>query len=353
MLEGWKVRRELKRIRQQLALMSAALYEPVLRRLHKRRFARGFPEHPGAVGLLSKVAIFIVWQPGGLSAVTLDTCRHLRAAGYSVMLISNAPLRRDDISRVAPHVWRIIERPNFGYDFGGYRDGIKLLEREGISPDNLIILNDSVYFPVFPDDDTIERMERAEADICGVVLRRRGRTKFLESYFYLLKGHVLRHGAFRDFWQCYPLTSNKYQTIRRGERGFGVAMDTAGLRIDAMFPKRDFHAAIMAADHATLRRIVDHAALPSRRATQHARALARTGTPEELREFIRVQTEKRQFYSAFPVASHGLMHFPVLKRSNNAVALAWRRQYLRAVDAGVLAPPIPAIADELHRCLRR
>lgn len=353
MLERWKLRRELDRIKQQLSMIPEVLYEPILRRKHDRAFEKGFTEHKGAVELTSKVAIFIVWQPDGLLASTLDTCRHLHAAGYSVMLISNAKLRPDDITAVKPCAWRIIDRPNFGYDFGGYRDGIRLLDREGIVPDDLIILNDSIYFPIFPNDDTIKKLEQSDADISGMILRRRGDASFLESYFYLIKGHVLHHEAFRDFWNKYPLTSNKYKTIRRGERGFGAAMESAGLKIDGLFTEQDFRAEVLAADHMILREIVKHAALPSREATQTARSLAQNGTTEQLQIFIFSQMLKLQFYSAFPVASHSLMKFSVLKRSNDEVASAWRREYLRAVDAGLIAPPTPSVADELRRHLLR
>lgn len=349
MLEGWKLRRELDRIKQQLSMIPEMLYEPILRHKHDRAFEAGFPEHKGAVELTSKVAIFIVWQPDGLLTSTLNTCRHLHAAGYSVMLISNAPLRSDDITAMRPYAWRIIDRPNFGYDFGGYRDGIRLLEREGIVPDNLIILNDSIYFPIFPNDDTIRKLEQSDADISGMILRQRGEAHFLESYFYLIRGHVLRHEAFRDFWIKYPLSSNKYKTIRRGERGFGAAMESAGLKIEGVFTEQDFQAAILAADHGMLREIVKHAALPSRDATQVAQSIAQNGTTEQLQAFIFSQMLKLQFYSAFPVASHSLMRFPVLKRSNNEVANAWRREYLRAVEAGLITPPTSTVADELHR----
>ncbi len=349
MVERWKIRRELVRIKQQLAMIPEALYEPIMRRRHERAFAQSDSEHQGSVGLSSKVAIFVVWQPDGLRTSTLDTCHHLHMAGYSVMLVSNAQMQPDDIARVQPNVWRIITRPNFGYDFGGYRDGIRLLDYEEIVPDELIILNDSIYFPILPEDDTIKRLEQNDADISGMVLRCRGSERFLESYFYLIKGHVLQNRAFRDFWNNYTFTSNKYKTIRRGERGFSAAMADAGLKLDGLFKKQEFRTAIMSADKTMLREIVKHAALPSSDAAQRARSIAQAGTPEELRSLIFSQMEKLQFYSAFPVGSHSLMNFPVLKKSKDEVATAWRQQYLRAVDAGLVAPPPLSVANEIRR----
>jgi len=91
--------------------------------------------------------------------------------------------------------WRVIERPNFGYDFGGYRDGILLLEAWGIAPERLLILNDSIWMPLAPNSTLIDRFEAAEGAVIGGILHpdkvrrrvvKRVRRGFVESYLYLI-----------------------------------------------------------------------------------------------------------------------------------------------------------------------
>jgi hypothetical protein len=61
----------------------------------------------------------------------------------------------------------IVERPNFGYDFGGYRDGVWLIGKLGLRPREVLFLNDSVWFPILKNATLLAEMRATSQDYVG------------------------------------------------------------------------------------------------------------------------------------------------------------------------------------------
>ena len=191
----WKLYREMDRLRQAGQAAIGRLYEPFLQRRHDRNRDRVLAFHAGDLPLGPKVAVFLIYQPKGLRPSCLLTCRHLVEKGYSPLVMSNTPLGEADLRALQGVAWKVVIRPNYGYDFGGYRDAILWLQDQDIVPDRLMILNDSVWFPVWPGETLIDRMEALPVDLAGAVIhhaqRRRKiatlRPAFIESYFYIAR----------------------------------------------------------------------------------------------------------------------------------------------------------------------
>ena len=146
-MQLWKIRRELDRIKTQLQGWFGELVEPAQRKKHDAWLAQFSPDlclQPQT----RRIAVFLLYQPAGITDSTLASCRFLSECGFSVLAVSNAPVSTLDRQRLAPLLWRFMERPNFGYDFGGYRDAIHWLWRQHIEFDQLLLVNDSIWFPV-------------------------------------------------------------------------------------------------------------------------------------------------------------------------------------------------------------
>lgn len=349
MIPGWKIRRELGRLGQQLRGLGERLTDPAAQRRLDRAVAAGLPRIDGALALENRVALFLIYQPEGLAASTLETCRWLASAGYAPFVVSNAPIRKGDRERLAATVWRAVERPNFGYDFGGYRDGLACLAQWGVTPEAMVILNDSVWLPVLPATDLLDRLAEHPADIAGTILRFRGEERFLESYIYHMHRSALKHPAFRAFWAGLRLTSNKYHVIRRGERGFSTAMRRAGLRVEGVYDDGAMAKRIAEQDTDFLRLTLRHAAyIDAPLAAERDRLMAGAGAGWRAAAVAHVETvlAKRLAYSSFPYAMVRLTGYPLLKKSAEPVSRAWRLAHLGAVAAGDLpAPPAPMLAE--------
>ncbi|MCU0828633.1 MAG: rhamnan synthesis F family protein [Tabrizicola sp.] len=341
------------------------LYEPILKLRHDRwRAALPAPSDLG-VPLLPKVALVLVFQPRGIAASLLVTLRHLVEQGYAPLVISNAPVSQSDRARLFPMSWRLIERPNFGYDFGGYRDGILLLQHWGVRPERLIVMNDSIWMPLAPGSTLIARMETASGDIIGGiehpdVPRRSGtvRAGFIESYLYLVNRTAWDHPAFCRFWQGYRLSSNKMNAVYRGERGFSRRMRAAGLSVRGLFAPQVLLDALKGQETDALRLTLQYAAYTEpdlKEAGADLLAEVTSDWPKRVLDHVRATSSRRRFSSSFPWPSLALLQLDLMKKSagpssGSALSLhsLMRRQYLRAVEAGDLPIPYPEVLSEIE-----
>lgn len=352
MIPLWKVQREFGRLRQQLMAVPEAIWEPRAARLHDLAFASGFPITVGDVPYLERVALILTYQTGELPNSLLKMCEHLRKNGFSPLIICNAPVTAAQSDALRPVAWRILQRPNFGYDFGGYRDGLRYLSSQGAHPHECLIINDSIWWPLRDSDTLLDRLRASESGIAGTVLRDRDGERFLESYCYLIQGSVLQAPAFVRYWQNLALTSNKYKVIRRGERGFSSAMLAAGLGIRGVFETSQFLLIFAEQPTEFMRNTLAYAAYTERSDASTGAALRQRPDDKNWRAdciaHVTKTLQKGQCYSAFPYASLRLQDYPVLKKSNDRVSQHWRQAVLRAIDDGMVAPFSDDVMVELR-----
>jgi Rhamnan synthesis protein F len=364
----WKVYRELDRTRQMLHAMIGRIYEPFVQRAHDRKRDQILQVRDGHVPLGQKVALLLIYQPKGVSPTVMLTCRHLVAKGYAPMVVSNTPLSDADLAALAVCTWKTILRPNYGYDFGGYRDGILWLQDRDIAPERLMILNDSIWFPVWPEETLIERMEALPADLAGAVIhpvqRRRKvsalRPAFIESYFYIANRPALQSAAFREFWQGFRVSSIKYNAVYRGERSFSHFLERGGLTARGIVSPETVVAAVAAEDDEFLAKTLTYGAYTDPEFETERDALMVSGTESPgwrasaLAHVTKV-AHRRSAYASFPYPAFRLLDVPFVKKSRlmffgktyGTVQIKMRTQLIRAIKSGDLPMPLPEVFAEI------
>ncbi len=226
------------------------IYEPYQRwnNKHNSKFSKNIETNTQHINS-GKVAVFLVFQPNGLVPSTWLTLKHLKSKGYSTLLVSNCQLTSDDQAQALPMCWKVIVRPNFGYDFGGYQVGVLIAMRSGQPINQMLILNDSIWFPLHHNCDFLERVEARKNGFVGAFQleptrdpqKMQGKKRpFMGSFFWHFKQPVLNSSAFTEFWENYKSTSSKYATIRRGERRFTHYLLDAGLGVEAIYSRHQF-----------------------------------------------------------------------------------------------------------------
>ncbi|WP_166401259.1 rhamnan synthesis F family protein [Rhodobacter calidifons] len=367
MIPRWKLRRELVRAKDRLAAMTGSLYEPFLQRRHDRwRAARPVPVELG-VPFTGKVAIFLIYQPNRIAPSILVTLRWLVANGYAPLVVANSPIPNVDRPALEASCWRLFERPNFGYDFGGYRDGVLLLEAWGVRPDRLMILNDSVWMPQRADSTLLRRLEEVDADLVGGTMhgpagKRRGH---LESYLYLINRGCLENHAFRQFWSQYRCSNAKQNAIRRGERQFTAEMQAAGARAEGLFSLERFLGTMAEQSVEVLRKTLDYASYVEPEHAEERDALLAGFQPSEnwksraLAHLDRA-ARRRRFNAVFIYPCDCLLGMDFVKKSTGSAGLLglslhheMRKAYLRAVAAGDLPPLAPEVRLEMENSVRK
>jgi hypothetical protein len=220
----WKIRRELLRVGSQLLEPYRQIRDALLRVDYRLRHAHHVQHFEGQVELADRVAVFLLYQPQGVAQSVFMTCEHLQDQGYACVVVSNGELNPADLNRMLPKVAHVIVRPNFGYDFGGYQEALIWLRQRGGDVNQLLLMNDSVWFPALKGSSFLMEMEKADADVVGALSAQRGaaqrhqRKLFYASFMLLFSGKVWRSAKFENFWKHYRQTSSKPRTIRKGER---------------------------------------------------------------------------------------------------------------------------------------
>ncbi len=235
----WKVKRELRRVGRRLVRDVPRWFLAEWRYFLYRRFGTPPVVHEGQLPLGRRVAIFLIFPRDGVLRSHQAVLEYLISQGMAPVVVSNLPLAGDDRKALLANCARLLERENFGYDFGGYQAGVLDIAAQVGDLDELIILNDSMWFPLGPNRNWIERARNSGAqfvgpiDATGSVERtelpdfravnwdwRRSRRNYHMSSFILWFGAELLHDPdFLKFWRTLRVTDDKTQTVRRGEMG--------------------------------------------------------------------------------------------------------------------------------------
>ncbi len=199
-----------------------------------------------------KFAAYLIFPNKGLLKSHLVALAYLKRHGYNVVVVSNLPLSPSDRGEVLKSCWALIERPNYGYDFGGYRDAVLMLEPYFQRMKRLVLLNDSTWFPLPGKSDWLADVEAKNVDFCGAIsgygIRREEAkdypnlqwnfsTKHPEfhycSFALAFSQRVIADPKFIQFWKCIRLTKRKNKTVRRGEIGLSQCLIGAGFTHDS------------------------------------------------------------------------------------------------------------------------
>lgn len=373
MIPGWKLKRELGRIGMQIIRFPAylkalpdRLKEPQRRLEHDAAFPGNLSITDGRIAPADKIAVFILFQPRKIARSTFHTCRWLIDGGYVPLIVSNCRLSDEDRAELAGLACRVVERPNFGYDFGAYRDGIRLVRDVVPDPRRVILMNDSVWCPL--DDGLMARIEAIDADLTGllqdekVAHDRKGGTptdqRHIESYFLMISGRLWREEAFRAFWDTYVQTDYKPHTIKRGEIGFSRHMQQLGYTVEALTKRSYFLDGLAAASPEDLRQILAYGAYDETKfRRERDRLLESFAATEAWRaralNHIERWVNRRRFNACFPLANARIFGTLFLKKSREQIFVQARIALLRMIEDGLVPPPPPDAYAEIAASVGR
>jgi hypothetical protein len=353
----WKVKREALRVWFQFADKITEPYD----RFHQRRYDANFTTVTklidGKVEPSEKIALFFIFQDEDFSKSILVTCEYLFKKGFSVLVVSSGEIAKREIEKLLPFCWKILIRPNYGYDFGGYRDGLRFIAECNLEPERLVILNDSIWFPTYQTTRLVEKLEDANLPFNSPVFiniaDRSIENRHFQSFFFLLQKDALESEAFINYWKHYRVSSIKRIVLKLGEKGFSQAMFKGGFGGDAPATKSVLFDLIGKQSNDFIYKTLNYAAYAEQPMVDDARSIMATfGDTEVWRKralaHIQDALSKSSPIGVFVYASTLLLDFSFLKKRSFAdVFDGMRWQYLRAVKNGDLPAPHPDILAEI------
>jgi|AntAceMinimDraft_1070359.scaffolds.fasta_scaffold14208_2 hypothetical protein len=270
----WKLKREAKRLWQQFLKMPTNLRDDLFKNKEfEKRHAAEIKVTKGVHSISSEVAIYLIFPSNGVTQSHLATLQQMVEEGIAPFIISNVPLSDQDRDMLTKHSWRIMERPNVGYDFGGYRDGVLFLLQYLPELQRLYILNDSAWIIDAPQT-WFHQVRALNVDFCGATssyeVKRVDIQKFREVEWILTPNHrnhhyasyalafgpkVLQDDIFISFWLRYKLSDDKKRVVRRGEIGLSQTVLSRNFTHATTCPVHNLDEEIAALDKRELDRV--------------------------------------------------------------------------------------------------
>lgn len=245
MLPFWKFQRELRRLRMKILDLPQRVGARRSQAIYDRSAKLNVTE--GACPRLDDLAILLLYPVDGIASSTFETLTHFQRHGVAPVVVCNLPLSAADRSALAARAHLLIERPNRGYDFGGYRDGVLQILQRGELTGNLFVLNDSIWFPLSSRCTLIQDARDDNADIFGIHFNHREGAptrSHLQSYFYRFGPRITVTADFAAFWRNLIVYDSKDLTVRRCEMALTNWFASRGFTISQICNSADFREAI-------------------------------------------------------------------------------------------------------------
>jgi len=168
-----------------------------------------------------------------------------------LIFITNSMLSDYELDKIKPYVFKIIIRKNKGFDFGAWRDafiqyGYKNLEKF----DQLILINNSVYKPIFEMNNIFNKMDNSSVDFWGITLfpefidgtylKKNKIKEHIQSYFQVFNKNVFTSKRFQDFWKNVKNMPTKIKVIERYESKLTSILVKAGYKYSVTLPETRF-----------------------------------------------------------------------------------------------------------------
>ena len=345
----WKIKRELMRLwRQARAVPKRLMWFFLATPYHDLFLARKRKTWAGTkTGDSRKAAVYVIYPTDGLLPSHLHTLNHLIENGYRTTVVSNLPLADDDREKLLAFCQSYIERVNFGYDFGGYRDGVLSLAREFGALDRLALLNDSAWYPLPDRSNWLADAEALGVDFAGAVSNY-GTPRVLLEDFRTLKWSyktthpnfhycsfalsfgpaLLQSRKFLRFWRKFRLDNDKSRVVRRGEIGLTQWALSNGFSHACTCPPQELETVLNGVSDTRIAEILNRIILPEFPLGEAARQKVLAIPQDEpdwrhtATRFILFSATSQGTSYALPELTTHEMNFPFLKKSPLRLSLA-------------------------------
>lgn len=173
----------------------------------------------------------------------------LREHVEHIFVVSNSmltPEGRTKLETVADTVW---VRENVGFDVWGYKEAMEQFGQSRLEEyDELILLNYTIFGPVFPFAEIFDRVEASDVDFWGLTSHKEvDPNPFTPSEPPVLPLHIQSHWIavrrrmftsleFRDYWASMPAITSYSDSILKHESRFTKHFADRGFRYEVLFP---------------------------------------------------------------------------------------------------------------------
>jgi lipopolysaccharide biosynthesis glycosyltransferase len=159
---------------------------------------------------------------GNLSEYVLYALKHIRPLFTRMVFVSNSPLAPEDGEKLIKLVDAALARPNRGFAFGAYRDGLKAVG-DLSAFDSVTLMNDQGLGPLFDLGTVYANYEERAVAFWGLTGAAGDDNApapvpaHLQSYFLCFRQNVVMSSAWRNFWARVADETTENDVFRKYE----------------------------------------------------------------------------------------------------------------------------------------
>ncbi|QOX78007.1 methyltransferase domain-containing protein [Trichlorobacter lovleyi] len=151
----------------------------------------------------------------------------IRPCCADLVFVSNSPITDQDQALLAASATHVIVNNNTGYDFYMWKLGLESVDLSLY--DEVILMNSSVFGPLFAMEPVFSAMAAVACDFWGITECFQMQPH-IQSYFLVFRKAMVRSEAFRLFWNSILPYTNKLQVIQSYEVGLTQWFVESGFR---------------------------------------------------------------------------------------------------------------------------
>jgi rhamnosyltransferase len=189
----------------------------------------------GSAGEMIKkrAAVYVIYDKDGIvdNYVTY-MLRELLKVCEKLVVVCNGKLSDEGRPVLGEITDDIVVRENIGFDVWGYKTGIEYIGWDSLSQyDELILMNDSVFGPIYPLEPVFDEMGQRGLDFWGIT--KHGEFKnvdgltesgifpeHIQSYFFAFGNRMIQHPEFKKYWDTLRNFKSWNETVSFFESQF-------------------------------------------------------------------------------------------------------------------------------------
>jgi hypothetical protein len=130
----------------------------------------------------------------------------------------------------------VIVRQNHGYDFGAWKSGLhEILQNDIPCPKDVILINDSVYWLPNSIESLRKFLSSSDSSLWSSLTKSEEISLHAQSYLQRFNSEALISEPFKEWWLNYRPTSNRSETIHRGEIALSTYLLKHGFLLNPLF----------------------------------------------------------------------------------------------------------------------
>lgn len=179
----------------------------------------------------NRLGIFVIYNKNGcIERYVIYLLEALKKCCSKVIAVCNGAVLENEKKKLGHCTDLVFIRDNIGYDCGAIKDVLVHLYGWGqvLLYDELVVMNDTCYGPVYPFGQVFEKMGPVDCDFWGLTeqwpmpadVETWGMETLpyhIQSYFVVFRKKLLHGPCFQSFWEGVGLKAGYYETVKNYE----------------------------------------------------------------------------------------------------------------------------------------